>query len=387
MADRKEALNLLCQRVLSTRKQISDAEWPHNADPNTGKWNTIAIGDWIDGHWIDMLRMTGELLNRPDLIKEAFQRTESIRHRLELDDIFRGHRFAYSAVRLYESTGDKHMRTLALAAAWAMRSMANKGNGAMPVGSEVPVFGASEFADEAATDGSGLSRNTIAVDNVHPGLILDWWAWKETGDKTFLIGAERMFEMWEPTFIREDGSTHELTQFDWKTGELIRELPTLLGYTDDSCWSRGQSWAIAGSFWAYEHTRKTKYLDIAKKLFDYWWNKVGAEVPPWDFDDPNPDAPLDTSASGIVTSALARLAVLDPMPEEVTPFVDCLEPMLKNLCKHLTPINDNDNRPVGMLLDGCMNAPKKVADRHELIWGDFYLMETLYCLEKKGLAS
>ena len=59
--------------------------------------------------------------------------------------------------------------------------------------------------------------------------------------------------------------------------------------------------------------------------------------------------------------------------------------MLESLCKHLTPVDDQDERPVGMLLDGCMNGRKQVAHRNELIWGDFYLMEALYCLEKKGL--
>ncbi|KAA1193977.1 hypothetical protein F0M18_00590 [Pseudohalioglobus sediminis] len=384
MADRANALNLLCQRVLSTREQIGDA-WAHNADPETGKWNTVPTGDWVDGHWVDMLRMTGELLDRPELIEEAFSRTEAIRHKLELDDMFRGHRFAYSAARLYATTGDQNMRTLALAAAWAMRSSANKGNGAMPVGSQCQVLGAVEFTDEVAA--GALSRNTICVDNVHPALILDWWAWKETGDDTFLIGAERMLKVLEEHFIREDGSTIENIMFNWETGELIAELPTLLGYADDSCWTRGQSWAIAGNLWAYEHTRNTHYLAVAGKLFDYWWDRVGAAIPPWDFNDPNPDAPLETSSSAIVCSALARLAVLDPLPEEARPFVDRLEPMLESLCQHLTPIDDQDTRPVGMLLNGCMNGRKHVAERNELIWGDFYLMEALYCLEKKGLAS
>ncbi|PLW69606.1 hypothetical protein [Pseudohalioglobus lutimaris] len=384
MADRAKALDLLCQRVLSTREQIGDA-WAHNADPETGKWNTVPTGDWVDGHWVDMLRMTGELLDRPELIEEAFSRTEAIRHKLELDDMFRGHRFAYSAARLYATTGDEHMRTLALAAAWTLRASANKGNGAMPVGSECQVLGAVEFTDEVAA--GALSRNTICVDNVHPPLILDWWAWKETGDETFRIGAERMLKVLEEHFIREDGSTIENIMFDWHTGELIAELPTLLGYADDSCWTRGQSWAIAGNLWGYEHTRNTHYLSVAGKLFDYWWDRVGADIPPWDFNDPNPDAPLETSSSAIVCSALARLAVMDPVPEEAKPFIDRLDPMLESLCKHLTPIDDQDNRPVGMLLDGCMNGRKHVAERNELIWGDFYLMEALYCLEKKGLAS
>ncbi|WP_448214074.1 hypothetical protein [Colwellia sp. MEBiC06753] len=384
MADRAKALNFLCQRVLSTREQIGN-EWAHNADPDTGKWNTVETGDWVDGHWIDMLRMAGELLEMPELIEEAFARTEQIRHKLELDDMFRGHRFGYSAARLYAATGNENMRTLALAAAWAMRSSANKGNGAMPVGKECQVLGAVEYADDLVK--GALSRNTVCVDNVHPALILDWWAWKETGDNTFLVGAEKMHKVLEEHFIREDGSTHENIMFNWETGEKIMEIPTLLGYSDDSCWTRGQSWAIAGSLWAYEHTRNKHYLETAGKLFDYWWNKVGAEVPKWDFDDPRDDAPLDTSSSTIVISALARLAVLDDLDPEAQRFVDRLDPMLDNVLKHLTPINDNDNRPVGMLVNGCMNGVKGIADRHELIWGDFYLMEALYCLEKGGLAS
>ncbi|KUJ85254.1 hypothetical protein AVO45_17275 [Ruegeria marisrubri] len=384
MADRAKALDLLCQRVLSTREQIGDA-WPHNAEPDTGKWNTVETGDWVDGHWIDMLRMTGELMERQDLIDEAFARTEKVRYKLELDDMFRGHRFCYSAARLYETTGDQNMRTLALAAAWAMRSSANRFNGAMPVGKECQVMGAVEFVDEVVKN--ALSRNTICVDNVHPTLILDWWAWKETGDKTFLVGAERQFDILEKYLIREDGSTHENVMINYDTGEFMMMVPTLLGYSDDSCWARGQSWAIAGSMWAYEHTRKARYLGLIDKLFGYWWDKVGPKVPKWDFDDPDPNAPLDTSASAIVVSALSRLAVLDPLPDEVKPYVDRLEPMLEELCSHMTPFNSQDDRPMGMLVDGCMNGVKGVADRHELIWGDFYLMEALYCLEKGGLPA
>jgi unsaturated chondroitin disaccharide hydrolase len=63
--------------------------------------------------------------------------------------------------------------------------------------------------------------------------------------------------------------------------------------------------------------------------------------------------------------------------------------MVDNLCKHLTPVDDQDDRPVGMVLDGCMNGVPghEFEPRNELIWGDFHLMETLYCLEKGGLAS
>ena len=59
--------------------------------------------------------------------------------------------------------------------------------------------------------------------------------------------------------------------------------------------------------------------------------------------------------------------------------------MLERLVAHMTPKGADDDRPPGMLLDGCFNQPKRFANDHELIWGDFYLMETLHCLERGGL--
>ncbi len=63
--------------------------------------------------------MTG----KRELIEEARERTERVRYKLERDDVFRGHRFYYSAARLWNMTGDRAMRTLGLAAAYAVRSI------------------------------------------------------------------------------------------------------------------------------------------------------------------------------------------------------------------------------------------------------------------------
>lgn len=372
MAERDKVLNLLCQRVLDTRAQVGEA-WPYHADPRTGQWQTTDDGDWCDGHWIEMLRMAGDLLGRRDLIDEALARTERQRYKLERDDMFRGHRFYYSAARLWETERDHDLHTLALAAAYAVRSMALKVNGAMPIGTEVQVKSASEQLK---------SRRHVCVDNVHPNLILDWWAWKETGDDTFRLGATRMHDVLERHFIREDGSTIEFIEFDPQTGAALQEF-TLLGYSDDSCWSRGQAWAIGGCLMAYEHTEEERFLATATRLFDYWWSQCGAEVPPYDFKDPRPDVPIDTSAAAIVTAALARLVC--HRPGAAPHLVGRLEPMLEALCAHVTPTHAGDQRPPGMLVDGCFNHPRRFADDNELLWGDFYLMETLYCLEKGGL--
>lgn len=375
MAERARALDLLTERVLATRAAVG-AGWPYHADPESGTWTTTDDGDWCAGHWIECLRIAGARTNDLVLIEEARERAERVRPKLERDDMFRGHRFYYSAARLWQMLEDRDMRTLALAAAYAVRSMAIPANGAMPIGTQVQV---------KSTDLA--SRTIVAVDNVHPCLILDWWAYEETGDETFVDGARAHLDTTIADFIRPDGSTVEFIDYHPNTGEVLREF-TLLGAHDNSCWSRGQAWAIAGFLRAWEALREPRYLEAGRKLFDYWWERAGPDhVPPYDFLDPAlPQVPIDTSASAIVVEQLARLAVLDPMPPEARPFVDRLEPMLEGLCRHLTPLGADDARPRGMLLDGCFNRPKRVAERHELLWGDAYLLMALSYLES-GVAQ
>ena len=48
---------------------------------------------------------------------------------------------------------------------------------------------------------------------------------------------------------------------------------------------------------------------------------------------------------------------------------------------HVTPLGPGDTRPPGMLIDGCFNQPKRVANDSELLWGDAYLLMALYYLE------
>ncbi len=356
--DHTALLSALLSRVEETRQQIGNA-WPYHADPDTGVWETVPDGDWCGGHWVECLRIAGRLEGRPDLIEEARERTEWLRPKLEKDDQFRGHRFYYSAARLYAETGDPRLRTLALAAAYALRSMAIPQNGAMPIGHEVQVKSTTL-----------ASRRIVAVDNVHPNLRLDFWAGPETGDPVFAEGAKRMLDVTIRDFLRADGSTIEFLVYHDTDDRILRHF-TLLGVHDDSCWSRGQAWAIAGFLRGWQEYGDTRYRDAARATFGYWQGKVGSGVPPWDFDDP--DGPRDSSASAIVIEQLARMAVLSPNTE-AKEFTDYLIPMIQALEPHV--------QPTGRLINGCFNRPRNFADRAELIWGTAYLLMALSYLEE-----
>lgn len=368
------ALDGLCERVMQIRSAVGE-RWPYHCDPETGQWDTTDDGDWCGGHWVECLRIVGELTGDRRLMDESAARTERLRRYLERDDMFRGHRFYYSAARQFAWTDEPRFRTLALAAAWAVRSMAIPSNGAMPIGTQVQV---------RSTQLSG--RDKVCVDNVHPNLILDWWAYGETGDEAFVQGARRHLDLAWRDFVLDDGSTIEFIDYDVRTGEKLRHY-TLLGAHDDSCWSRGQAWAVAGYLRAWEALRDERYLAIGSRLLGYWTQHCDESgIPPWDFKDPalqtDPaSVPVDTSAAAVVVEQLARMAVLRDLPPAAAGVTARLQPMLDGLLQHMAPPAPGSRQPSGILLDGCFNQPRRYANRSELIWGTAYLLFALYYLK------
>ena len=372
----QQALDRLCYRVLRIREAVGEA-WPYHCDPDEGKWDTTEDGDWCGGHWVECLRIVGELTYDRKLQDDAAQRTERLRTYLERDDMFRAHRFYYSAARQWAWTRDPKFRTLAIAAAWAVRSMAMPINGAMPIGTQVQV---------RSIRTPGLGRQKVCVDNVHPNLILDWWAFKETGDTAFAAGARRHLDLTARDFIRPDGSTIEFIDYDPESGHALRHY-TLLGTSDESCWSRGQAWAIAGFLRGYEALGDERYLSIGQRLLGYWLQHSNADcIPPWDFDATEDglkgERPvLDTSAAAIVAEQLARLALMPNLRATAVATANLVEPFIDGLLKHLTPVDAQDARAPGILVDGCFNQPRRYASRSELIWGTAYLLFALYYLK------
>ncbi|MCL4747554.1 MAG: hypothetical protein KJZ83_19390 [Burkholderiaceae bacterium] len=370
----QNALDALCERVLVIRAAVGNA-WPYHCDPKDGAWDTTEDGDWCGGHWVECLRIVGELGGGQALLDEAAARTERLRPYLERDDMFRGHRFYYSAARQYAWTGEARWRTLALAGAYAVRSMAIDSNGAMPIGTQVQVRSTRIFG-----------RDKVCVDNVHPNLILDWWARTQTGDPVFEQGARRMLDLTLRDFVLDDGSTLEFIDYDPETGRKLRHY-TLLGAHDDSCWSRGQSWAIAGYLRAGEALDDPRYIAAGTRLLDYWWRETDeTRVPPWDFKDPmlatDPEGvPRDTSAAAVVVEQLARLAIRPVQCAAVRQVAQRVTPMIDGLIANLSVPGDGSDLPAGILRNGCFNRPKQYATRSELIWGSAYLLFALYYLK------
>lgn len=98
--------------------------------------------------------------------------------------------------------------------------------------------------------------------------------------------------------IRTNHSTTHLVVFDPDTGAPKAHM-TNQGYSDESSWTRGQAWAIAGFAQTFHWTRDASFLNTAQACADYFLeNLPPSGVPPWDFGAPTDTAqPPDTSAA------------------------------------------------------------------------------------------
>jgi unsaturated chondroitin disaccharide hydrolase len=269
--------------------------------------------------------------------------------------------FYPSAIAAHYITGEVRYAELALRAAEQLRRRLV----ITPKGSFISSWG--PLDDERG-------RRSSAIDTM-ANLPLLYWAGLHARDASFVLVAEAHAMMTRDAFIRPDASTYHAVEYDLGTGERQRGF-TFQGYADESCWPRGQAWAIYGYVRTAEATGKRTYLDLAERLADYFLTRTGPDlVPFWDFDDPAiPNAPLDTSASAIVASALLDLAALHPDPQKAERWRKQAIDMLSVLCRRYLA---TDAAHRGLLRQGCYSKPHNEGVMSAVMFGDYFFAEAL----------
>jgi unsaturated chondroitin disaccharide hydrolase len=112
-------------------------------------------------------------------------------------------------------------------------------------------------------------------------LPLLFWASAETGEDRYREIAAAHAETAASTLIRENGATYHAFRYDVDTGEAIG-ASTLQGHSGESCWSRGQAWAIYGFALAYRYTGDTTFLETARHVAAYYVDNLPADLVPDD---------------------------------------------------------------------------------------------------------
>lgn len=201
-----------------------------------------------------------------------------------------------------------------------------------------------------------------------------YWAEEETGDPRYRQIATAHADTVMRTFIREDGSSHHIVEFDPETGDMIKTHGGQ-GYAEGSAWTRGQAWALYGFAVSYACTGIEAYLDTAKRSADYFVAHIPASgLIPIDFAQPAKPALEDSCAAAIAACGLLKLASLCGGTEQ-DKYKDAAISMLAALDKR----HCNYDKDCDAILSRCSGAYHSPESHHiYMVYADYYYMEALY---------
>ncbi len=199
-----------------------------------------------------------------------------------------------------------------------------------------------------------------------------------------LTHADRTIEL----FFRPDGSTYHVVELDPKTGTVQRKR-TAQGKADESCWSRGQTWAIYGFAYLAEATGERRYLDASLKAARFYLDHLPADrVPPADYSSGLDGLEFkDSSAAAIALCAFFRLHRLVQDPALKKTYLDAALATLRALTSE--PYFCPGDEHASLLRYAARNYHADPAHRltnTSLIWGDYYLLEALLQYRALGAA-
>ena len=208
-----------------------------------------------------------------------------------------------------------------------------------------------------------------------------FWAGKETGNSRFTEIAVSHADTVLKYIVRDDFSTFHQFNFNPITGEPKGGC-TGQGYSDNSCWSRGQSWAVYGFSQTFLNTGDKKYLETAKRCAYYFIDHLcGCGLPLWDFScTDKPFRPFDSSAASIALSGLLNIDYcindsrikngIKTLYNAIIKYCSALDipswqPILLHACVGPAYQKDNDK----LLLNPNVDCP--------IIYADYYFTEAL----------
>ncbi|WP_405640292.1 sugar ABC transporter permease [Streptomyces uncialis] len=376
-ADR--ALADVVERVAVTRAQVG-TRFPLYADPGDGRWTTTGRGSWTGGFWAGLLWLragfTGDRADR----EAAAACTARLAPWTDADTATRGLILWYGTAPAGDDPAAAALRDRAARAclrAWEPEL------GIVPWG-----------------DAFGGPRELARVDGVPGTVPLLAGAGAGAGAGTVVGTAAGLRPEAGP---RTDGAAAAAAHLHRHLELCLGEGPfpgaprdpvqapfrpawqrTATGWRPcedpGPGWSRGPAWlllAVADALLRPEVAARVPgdLTVTAERLLTEGDFLTGPLVPY--ADTGRPDGPLDTSAAAITAVALLKLARV-PGPHART-YARRAGAILERLVRdHLS--EPRPGRPAGMLLDGCYDAPRGLAVRQELVWGDFFLALALAAL-------
>jgi unsaturated chondroitin disaccharide hydrolase len=344
----------------SVEARLGDDRYPHITEG--GEWVTSEDGLWTGGFWIGLLwagyeeRGDARFRAAAERLLEGFITRSGEEHNHDL-----GMMFGPSAVRGWELTGNARYRDAAVQAAHTLAGQLNERGGFIPGWG---FFGAEDWTGASLVD-------TLM------NLPLLLWASAQTGDdrcrEAGLVHGGTSLRH----HLRPDGATHHVFHFDPGTGEPLRP-GTYQGQSAQSCWARGQGWAITGCAQLAGLGAGDEYHEASERAARWYLEHLPADlIPYWDFDAAEEGQPRDASAGAIAAYGLLTLAELGTE----LPAAEAAEAALRALA---TEAQAPAGHPA-ILLHATADLPHGLGIDESTIYGDYFFVEALRALRRAGV--
>ncbi|MGM0125882.1 unsaturated chondroitin disaccharide hydrolase [Enterococcus sp. AZ194] len=325
--------------------------------------------DWTDGFWIGMLHLAQSYRFDERIQQVITKQLAVFKQRLD-DEVVLNHHdigflYSLSAVADYRENKTASSRELALRAADVLMRRYDE---------TAKIF-------QAWGDVSDSEQQGRMIIDCNMNLPLLYFASDETGDATYRTAAENHVKLAQKYLIREDYSTFHTFYMDIKTGQP-RYGATAQGFSDGSCWARGQAWGIYGFPISYTHIGDASLLESASHLADYYLAHLPADkIAYWDlvFTEGSTEE-RDTSASSITVCGLLELAKQLPLTDtRRTRYEQAAGDILTSLFNYTTKDYPESN---GLLVQGVYSKPGNLGVDECTTWGDYFYFEALIRMVK-----
>ena len=325
----ENALNSASNAVRRNIPKIGDR------NPRLGRgdfsYDFCGPSDWVAGFWAGQLwlnyKMTAEQVfkNSARMRRPYFKR---LLRNPDWQDHDLGFQYILTCVADYMLTGDQEARAMALQSADALLSRYRR------VGKYIVAW------NETHELGLEKTQGKTIIDSLQ-NVSLFFWASNETSNPVYREAAIGHADTLMKHIVRDDFSTYHTFNFDPLTQGPVKG-ETFQGYADDSCWSRGQSWAVHGYAQIFAHTGAEKYLTLAKRLADYVIERLPEDgVPVWDYNLPADETQYrDSSAGAVTASGMLLIAEHCTDAEEAEYYRSWGLHMLAGLCQNMLPYGD-----------------------------------------------
>lgn len=358
----EDAFSAALQKIDAILPRFTD-KFP-DAATKEGKYPVSENVGWTTSFWTGMLWLAYEVSGDAKYKKAADVQVDDFARRLLKKDGLTDHDIGFlytlSCVASYCACGDERAKAIAVVAAEKLSERFQERSGFIQSGGKLDDPQSYKFIVDCLMN-----------------IPLLFWAAKETGYSRYFDIASTHLDTTIRHSIREDGTSFHHFMFDYETGKPSHGH-TFQGYSDDSCWARGQSWAVYGFPISYRYTGQERLIPLYKLVANCFLNKLPEDlVAYWDlvFQDGS-DQPRDSSASAIVVCGMQEMDQFLPDGDpDKADYKNAANAILRSLIENYSSKNAPEYE--GVLLHSTYALPQGHGIDECNIFGDYYYMEAL----------